>query len=116
MFKSCQLQLHAALSDIDKKDKLIDKLNTKVNSLTGVTLKSRSVAREAKELAKNADLDKQKASKMIEARAADAQEKLLQSQKDQDAQIERVRAQEVDRRQRAVAVIEKKMNTQKQKL
>lgn len=70
MLASCKQELVAALSDIDKKNKLIDKLNTKVNQLTGVISKSRSVAREVKELAKNAALDKQKASKMIKVQAA----------------------------------------------
>lgn len=60
-FTSCQVQLDAALSEIVRKDRIIDKLSDKVNQLTGATLNSRSVAREAKEVAKNVANDHQRA-------------------------------------------------------
>ena len=94
LFVSCQRDLDAARLEIDKRDKIIDRLNTKVYQLTDATLKSRSVAREAKELAKNVEQDNKKASKMIVVQAATAEEKLLQAKKDQEVEMDRVRAKE----------------------
>ena len=109
MLASCEQQLNAALSTIDQKDRLIDKLNTKINQLTGATKKSRSVAREAKQYAKTVTDQYDRASKKLKMDISIAEQKLIETQMDQDAEVDRVRILEEDRRSRAVAVIEKQM-------
>ena len=109
MLASCEQELNAALSMIDQKDRLIDKLNSKINQLTGATKKSRSVAREAKQYAKNVSDQYERAHKKLKTDLSIAEQNLIQTQMDQDAEVDRVRSLEEDRRSRAVAVIEKQM-------
>eukprot|EP00956_Cyclotella_meneghiniana_P011123 scaffold15566_cov34-Cyclotella_meneghiniana.AAC.1 len=109
MLASCQLELNDALQEIKKKDKLIEKLNNKLNRLSSATELARDKAREAKVYAKTVEQDSKKTTKKLKEEVAKAEKKLAQSQVIIDAEVDRVRTIEVGRRERAARVITQQM-------
>ena len=90
LLASCERELNAALSEIKKKDKIIEKLNLKISRLTQATESAVGKAREAKQYAKTVEQDSKKTTKKLKVEMAAAEQKLAQSQIYRDAEVDRV--------------------------
>jgi hypothetical protein len=81
LLASCECELNAALSEIKKKDNIIEKLNLKINRLTQANQLAMGKAREAKQYAKTVEQDSKKTTRQLKVEMAAAEQKLAQSQR-----------------------------------
>ncbi len=94
MLASCQLELKAALIEIQKKDRLIEKLSHKIKHMLQSTRSARSAAREAKEYAKNVEDESKKAAKRMEVEVDKTEIKCAQIKSDCERVVGKVRTME----------------------
>ena len=94
MLTSCQLELKAALLEINKQDKIIKKLTNKIKQISQVTRSARSAAREAKHYAKNIQDNSKQAAKRMELEVDKVETKCAQMKCDFEREVEKVRTVE----------------------